>query len=81
MESERHRPPGLAAEGHANADIEAMWRAGIEAGTDPKEIAAHVLSAIREERLYVLPHPDFNDAIRSHAEDLVLQRNPGKAVP
>jgi hypothetical protein len=40
-----------------------------------------VLSAIREERLYVLPHPDFNDAIRSHAEDLVLQRNPGKAVP
>jgi NAD(P)-dependent dehydrogenase (short-subunit alcohol dehydrogenase family) len=76
MNSERHRPANLVTEGHANAEIEAMWRAGVDAGTDPTEIAASVLSAIREERLYVLPNPDFNEAIRVHAEDLVLQRNP-----
>jgi NAD(P)-dependent dehydrogenase (short-subunit alcohol dehydrogenase family) len=76
MNSERHRPANLATEGHANAEIEAMWRAGIDAGTDPTEIAARVLSAIREERLYILPNPDFNEAIRVHAENLVLQRNP-----
>lgn len=76
MNSERHRPANLAAEGHANAEIEGLWRAAINAGTDPAEIAAQVLSAIREDRLYILPNPDFNEAIRLHAEDLVLQRNP-----
>jgi hypothetical protein len=35
-----------------------------------------VLAAIRAERLYVLPNREFDSAIRSHAEDLVLQRNP-----
>ena len=76
MNAERHRPANLAAEGHANAELEAMWRAGIDAGIDPTEIAAHVLSAIREERLYILPSPDLNETVRVHAEDLVLQRNP-----
>jgi len=76
MNSERHRPANLASEGHATGEIESMWRAGVEGGTDPKEIAASVLSAIREERLYILPQSDFNDAIRVHADDLTLQRNP-----
>jgi NAD(P)-dependent dehydrogenase (short-subunit alcohol dehydrogenase family) len=76
MNSERHRRANLLTEAHANAEIEAMWRAGIEAGTDPTEIAAGVLSAIRKERLYILPNPEFNEAIRAHAEDLVLERNP-----
>ncbi len=39
-------------------------------------IGADVLAAIRAERLYVLPNREFDSAIRSHAEDLVLQRNP-----
>ena len=76
MNAERHRPTNFAAEGHAHPELEAMWRAGIDAGTDPTEIATHVLSAIREERLYILPSPDLNETIRVHAEDLVLQRNP-----
>jgi len=50
MSSERHRPASLAAEGHASAELEAMWRAGVDAGTDPKDIAECVLAAIREER-------------------------------
>jgi NAD(P)-dependent dehydrogenase (short-subunit alcohol dehydrogenase family) len=74
--SERHRPAHLAAEGHADPSLEAMWKAAIDGGTDPSAIAALVLNAIREERLYVLPHRDFDDAIRAHAENLVLQRTP-----
>lgn len=77
MESERHRPADLASERHADAALAEWWKAGVEGGSDPKDIAAAVLAAIRENRLYVLPHSDFNDAIRSHAEDLVMQRNPG----
>lgn len=74
--SERHRPAHLAAEGHADPSLEAMWNAAIDGGTDPSVIAAFILNAIREERLYVLPHRDFDDAIRAHAENLVLQRTP-----
>jgi len=80
MNYERHRPANLTSEGHANAEIEAMWRAGVDAGTDPKEVAAFVLSAIRDERLYILPQSDFNEAIRNHSEDLILQRNPTSAA-
>jgi len=76
MKSERHRPSHLASEGHANAELEKMWNAGVDAGADPESIAAEVLAAIRAERLYVLPSREFDGAIRSHAEDLVSQRNP-----
>jgi hypothetical protein len=52
-----------------------LWNAAVDAGAEPKSIAAEV-AAIRAERLYVLPNREFDSAIRSHAEDLVLQRNP-----
>jgi NAD(P)-dependent dehydrogenase (short-subunit alcohol dehydrogenase family) len=81
MRSERHKPSHLASQGHANAELEEMWNAAINAGADPKDIAADVLSAIRAERLYVLPNREFDPAIRSHAEDLVLQRNPALSAP
>jgi NAD(P)-dependent dehydrogenase (short-subunit alcohol dehydrogenase family) len=68
MNSERHRPAHLAGEDHANA--------GIDAGTEPKVIADRVLEGIRQERLYIVPHRDFDEAVRMHAEDLVLGRNP-----
>ncbi len=52
----------------------------MDSGSEPKDIAAQVLSAIRKEQLDILPHPEFHQAIRSHAEDLVLQRNPARVV-
>ena len=52
MNSERHRPDSLAAEGHASVEMEAMWRAGVDAGTDPKDIAECVLAAI-EKNVYM----------------------------
>src|SRR4051794_14211779 len=45
MRSERHKPSHLASQGHANAELEEMWNAAINAGADPKDIAADVLSA------------------------------------
>jgi NAD(P)-dependent dehydrogenase (short-subunit alcohol dehydrogenase family) len=76
LKSDRHRPSHLAGEGHMNAELEEMWNGAIDAGADPRSIATDVLAAIRAERLYVLPNREFDSAIRSHAEDLVLQRNP-----
>jgi short chain dehydrogenase len=73
MDSARHRPVHLTAEGHADPQVEAMWRAAVDSGSEPKDIAAQVLSAIRKEQLYILPHPEFHEAIRSHAEDWVAR--------
>lgn len=74
--SERLRPAHIATEGHVDPSLESMWKAAIESGTDPSVIAKLVLNAIREERLYVLPHRDFDEAIRAHVEDLIQQRTP-----
>ena len=76
MDSARHHPPDPGGGGAANAEVEAAFRAAIDAGTEPSGVAEQVVAAIREERLYVMTHPSFNDAIESHAQDLLLQRNP-----
>lgn len=80
LRSERHRPADLAAEGHVSVELEEMWNTAIDAGADPGSVAVDVLAAIRAHRLYVLPNREFDQAIRSHAEDLVLQRNPVQAA-
>jgi hypothetical protein len=63
-----------------NTALEQLWNTNIDAWADPKDVATDVLAAIRAGRLYVLPNREFDSAIRSHAEDLVLQRNPLQAT-
>jgi NAD(P)-dependent dehydrogenase (short-subunit alcohol dehydrogenase family) len=45
-------------------------------GTDAGEIGKLVVSAIREERFYILPHPEWKEQIRSRMEDIIQERNP-----
>jgi NAD(P)-dependent dehydrogenase (short-subunit alcohol dehydrogenase family) len=51
-------------------------RAAIDNGMPPAEVAAHVLQAIREERLYILPHTDFDDYIRARTESILARGTP-----
>jgi NAD(P)-dependent dehydrogenase (short-subunit alcohol dehydrogenase family) len=48
----------------------------IEAGMAPKTVADHVWQALREERFYILTHPERNWQIRAHMEDILLGQNP-----
>lgn len=74
-ESERNRPgvdgqtpvPTLGGRGIANAIAEGLAAA---------DVAAQVLSAVREDRFYVLTHPDFAPFIEQRHADIQQGRNP-----
>jgi hypothetical protein len=46
----------------------------IPTATPPSEIAAHVVDAMREERLYVLPHPAVLKRVRQRLADIEAGR-------
>lgn len=79
-ESERNRPgvdgqtvvSTLGGRGIANAIAE---------GLAPAYVAVQVLSAVREDRFYVLTHPDFAPLIEQRHADIQQGRNPiGKGL-
>lgn len=43
-------------------------REGMKGGMDPLAVADHVFKAIREDRFYILTHPQHNDHLRRHLE-------------
>ena len=64
--AERNRPVGLQNEpveispqGQANRDL---MNAAVEAGMSPLQVADQVFEAIKEERFYILTHPEFDPA-------------------
>jgi NAD(P)-dependent dehydrogenase (short-subunit alcohol dehydrogenase family) len=63
------RPPGFV-------EMEQLGRMLVAAGSPPAQIADRVFEAIREERLYILPHPDWKAQIRTRMEDILAERNP-----
>ena len=51
-----------------------------ELGMDPVEVAEAVLQGVRENRLYIFPHPEFKDEVREICEEMVAAM-PDKPVP
>jgi NAD(P)-dependent dehydrogenase (short-subunit alcohol dehydrogenase family) len=85
MEAARNRPGRLENEasveaaGHRPEAVEYIERLGDAVrlrGGAPVEVAEQVLQAIREERFYVLPHPEYDDLIRSRTEAILARGNP-----
>lgn len=83
--SSRNRPDALWDERPSDADLEAQWAESIdrigELGISPSEVADQVLTAIREERFYILTHDDFDEAIRMRMENILERRNPVPQLP
>jgi NAD(P)-dependent dehydrogenase (short-subunit alcohol dehydrogenase family) len=81
-DAERNRPAelrndaGPAPQDPAYAAVEQWVRHAVETGMPPSEIADQVFQAIRDERFYILTHPEMAPAIRARAEDVLQQRNP-----
>jgi NAD(P)-dependent dehydrogenase (short-subunit alcohol dehydrogenase family) len=42
-----------------------------EVGMEPREVAEAALQGVRENRLYIFPHPEFKDEIREICEEMV----------
>ena len=75
MESERNRPSPLGVE-QRTADAEA-WRLGIEqsftgpTGLSAEAVAHLVVTAIREDRFWVLPHGDMEPGLRRRFDEIL----------
>lgn len=81
MESERNRPAALqnATQEPLNPAGEAilqMVQQAVETGMPPSQVAEAVFQAIREEKFYILTHPNFKAAVETRNEDIHLERNP-----
>jgi NAD(P)-dependent dehydrogenase (short-subunit alcohol dehydrogenase family) len=82
VDADRNRPAGAGPPAElspAGAAATQMLRHLVESGTDPAEIAGHVLLAIQERRFYVLTHPEMAGAVTARYED-ILSGGPPRAV-
>jgi NAD(P)-dependent dehydrogenase (short-subunit alcohol dehydrogenase family) len=75
-ESFRNRPGGTATDPSGSGEFAARIRAMVEHGVPPESIADKVFDAIREERFWILTHPEFNAAIRERVDGMVEGRSP-----
>jgi NAD(P)-dependent dehydrogenase (short-subunit alcohol dehydrogenase family) len=75
FDAERNRPNELTSDGTPTAPGESRERIRnmLKAGKQPREIADIVFQSIEEDRLYVLPHPAWDDYVRARV-DAVLAR-------
>jgi NAD(P)-dependent dehydrogenase (short-subunit alcohol dehydrogenase family) len=72
--SERHAPRGVPSRrDHPRHKTTAAMIAG---GLSPTRVGEQVLAAIREERFWVLPHPEFKPSIRHRVENVLEERDP-----
>lgn len=74
-ESARNRPnlTSEAQQEHLGGDGMAQ---AIADGLAPASVAAQVMEAVREQRFYVLTHPDMTPLVEQRHEDIRMGRNP-----
>jgi len=77
---ERNRPAALQNEPREippqAQEFQAFMTAFIEAGISPARVADQVFEAIKQERFYILTHPEFNQAIQLRMDSLLKGENP-----
>jgi NAD(P)-dependent dehydrogenase (short-subunit alcohol dehydrogenase family) len=75
----RNRPERLASTTPIGSIEAAGWetlRQQMQTAMPPAQVADAVFQAIREERFYILTHPEGKDWIRARMEDILQERNP-----
>src|SRR5262245_41565279 len=82
LEADRNRPANLRETAVARHDpqLEEMAREAIATGLPPAEAAAQVVDAVKNERFYVLTHPELAPRVRERMEELLEGRNPSQAL-
>ena len=80
MDGDRNRPRELQnASDQATLQATMMnevFRQLVASGTDPGEIGDIVVDAIRDEKFYILPHPEWKEQVRVRMEDILEGRIP-----
>jgi NAD(P)-dependent dehydrogenase (short-subunit alcohol dehydrogenase family) len=85
MDSQRNRPAELRAAdrpvSEAERALQSTFEQFVAAGIPPAQVADRVLEAIRDERFYIFPHPEFLAAVRSRMQTILAQENPTLEMP
>jgi NAD(P)-dependent dehydrogenase (short-subunit alcohol dehydrogenase family) len=80
IDAERHRPAELANEPvplspERQAGL-AAFKAILDTGMPPLQVADAVFEAIRKEQFYVLPHPEWMEVVQLRTDKLLRMENP-----
>jgi NAD(P)-dependent dehydrogenase (short-subunit alcohol dehydrogenase family) len=80
-DSGRNRPvdlrnPAQAPPSSGTMNMGNAVRQMVDAGTPPEMVADRVVAAIREERFYVLPHPEMKAGVQQRMDDILGERTP-----
>ncbi len=79
-DADRNRPAELQnPERDKTAEEEAIdqaVRGFLDSGISTEQVARAVVEAVKEEKLYILTHPESIEAVRGRMEDIVEERNP-----
>jgi NAD(P)-dependent dehydrogenase (short-subunit alcohol dehydrogenase family) len=82
LNSGRNRPAELQNTTHQPSVSPAVdessetLRQLIETGMAPLQVAEQVFDAIKKERFYILPHPEWKPFVQKRMEDIMQDRNP-----
>lgn len=82
MDAARNRPAELQNQphqAHADAQAEALeqtFRQTVRMGMSPQQMAEIVFDAIRDERLYIVTHPDWKPMLQTRMMNILQERNP-----
>lgn len=80
IDSERNRPAEFTDQTPRQAPPDEAFREWfselLKNSLSPREVGKHVLAAIREERFYILTHPEWNPLIEQRMKDILSGNNP-----
>jgi NAD(P)-dependent dehydrogenase (short-subunit alcohol dehydrogenase family) len=80
----RNRPaelPQASPDGPFTAAIREWLTAQLKSGLSPRNVADQVLAAIRDERFYILTHPEWKPLIEQRMKDVLSGSNPTVLSP
>jgi hypothetical protein len=70
-------PAGLTAARPVRSRLSLVLKQGMS----PREVGGQVLAAIREDRFYILTHPDWNTQIEHRMKTILAGENPNPLPP
>lgn len=71
--AERNRPSELSTGAASNEAVMQMMKTQLERGKAPAEVADIVFESIEEDRLYILPHPSWDNYVLSRVEHVLAR--------
>jgi len=74
IESDRNRPPDLRNPGQPDPELLARRAVSIERwqqGMPPDEVADIVMEAIKEDRFYILTHPEYKERVEARVRSIL----------